>query len=552
MLRAWTVAHNRAAEAVRLAEVPDGALMQRAAAGLAAVCAGELRARCGGVSGRRVALLVGAGNNGGDALFAGERLARRGARVDAVLLAPVAKVHAAGLAALRAAGGRTVFPEDGAATAAALGRADLLIDGIVGLGGTKGLRDDAARVLHAASPRAVVVAVDLPSGVDPDTGELPEPDAEGPLRGVRRHVVADVTVTFGAHKPCHLAPPADAVCGRIVLVDIGLLDADQVDRERGPLLSMTPAVERLEDADAAALWPVPRRGDHKYTRGVLGVVAGSTAFPGAAVLAVSGAVRAGVGMVRYVGPPEVTAAVLARRPEVVAGRGRVQAWLIGSGVTAEGASRDGQFVEARAALVAAREDRLPVLLDAGALELLRRPAPAGGAVITPHAGELATLLTTWGEDTTRAQIEAAPLVWARRAAALTGVTVLLKGATTVIVQPADAATERPERVRTQADATPWLATAGAGDVLAGVAGALLAAGLDPFDAASLAALVHGRAARIAAGPTDGPTDGPAGDPGGGPITALDVAAALPHAVRTLPHAVRTLPHAVRTLRDGAW
>ncbi len=132
MLRAWTVAENRAAEVVRLAQVPDGALMQRAAAGLAAVCARELRARTGGVSGRRVVLLVGAGNNGGDALWAGARLAARGARVDAVLLAGVERTHAEGLAALQAAGGSVAEP--GGSRPDVPAGTHLVIDGIVGLG----------------------------------------------------------------------------------------------------------------------------------------------------------------------------------------------------------------------------------------------------------------------------------------------------------------------------------------------------------------------------------------------------------------------------------
>jgi NAD(P)H-hydrate repair Nnr-like enzyme with NAD(P)H-hydrate dehydratase domain len=137
-------------------------------------------------------------------------------------------------------------------------------------------------------------------------------------------------------------------------------------------------------------------------------------------------------------------------------------------------------------------------------------------LLTPHAGELATLLTALGRQTEREQVEARPLHHARIAAELTGATVLLKGQTTLVVDPPSSSAGR---VRSQADATPWLATAGAGDVLAGIAGALLAGGLDPLDAGSLAALVHGRAARAASR--------------GGPITAGDVAESVPHAVRDL-------------------
>ncbi len=323
MLRAWTVAENRAAEVVRLAQVPDGALMQRAAAGLAAVCARELRARTGGVSGRRVVLLVGAGNNGGDALWAGARLAARGARVDAVLLAGVERTHAEGLAALQAAGGSVAEPGGSRPDVPAGTR--LVIDGIVGLGGAAGLREQAADVVAGIPAGACVVAVDLPSGVDPDTGELPPPDGHGRAR----HVRADVTVTFGALKPCLLLPPASHAAGRVELVDIGL----------GPLLTAPPAVERLQTADAAALWPVPAEVGHKYLRGVLGVIAGSDTYPGAAVLAVGGALRAGVGMVRYHGPAEARRAVLTAWPEAVPAAGRVQAWLVGPGLDPAAARR---------------------------------------------------------------------------------------------------------------------------------------------------------------------------------------------------------------------
>jgi hydroxyethylthiazole kinase-like uncharacterized protein yjeF len=493
MRRAWSVADNRAAEGTRLAQVPDGALMQRAAAGLAAVCARELRRRTGGVSGRRVVLLVGAGNNGGDALWAGARLAARGARVDAVLLAGLERTHAEGLAALRAAGGRAAPAggRTGEAGRAVPADTRMVIDGIVGLGGSAGLREQAAAVVAGIPSGVCMVAVDLPSGVDPDTGELPPP---GDL-GRARHVVADVTVTFGALKPCLLLPPASRAAGRVELVDIGL----------GPLLTTPPAIERLQTTDAAALWPVPAATGHKYARGVLGVIAGSDTYPGAAVLAMGGALRAGVGMARYLGPAHARRAVLAAWPEAVPAQGQVQAWLVGPGL--DPGTVDGQADAVRAALASG----LPVVADAGALPLLP-PRCSPVTLITPHAGELAALLTTRGEATGREAVEARPLEHARRAAELTGATVLLKGSTTLIVPP-----DGP--VRSQADGTPWLATAGAGDVLAGVIGALLAAGLDPLDAGSLAALVHGRSARLAAD--------------GGPITAGDVAHALPAAARAV-------------------
>jgi hydroxyethylthiazole kinase-like uncharacterized protein yjeF len=489
------VADVRAAEEVAIAAVPAGALMQKAAAAVAAECAAVLRAHSGGVTGQRVVLLVGGGNNGGDALFAGARLAGRGAGVTAVLLSKHA--HADGLAALVAGGGRTVDATAGdgvPAALAAVAAADLVVDGIVGLGAGAGLRDPAPALVSGVPHGVPVVAVDLPSGVDPDTGEAPG-----------SHVRADVTVTFGTGKPCLLLPPAAAAAGRVRLVDIGLV----------PHLPPLPPLERLSPAAAGRLWPVPRSASDKYRRGVVGVVAGSAAYPGAAVLVTSGAVRAGVGMVRYVGPDDAAGAVRSAHPEVVAGFGRVQAWVLGSGVDPD--AGDGQVGAMEHALASGE----PCVVDAGALATFAATVADGPladaadrVLLTPHAGELARLLGALpgGSEPRREDVEAAPYAHAARAAARTGATVLLKGATTLVVRP-------DGRTRSQADGPPWLATAGAGDVLAGIAGALLAGGLDAWDAGAVAALVHGRAAARASG--------------GGPIAAADVAVALPATVAEL-------------------
>jgi ADP-dependent NAD(P)H-hydrate dehydratase / NAD(P)H-hydrate epimerase len=492
--QAYRVDDVRSAENIVLASVPEGALMQRAAAALAVSCARLLRGTGSGrVTGRRVVLLVGAGNNGGDALWAGARLAARGAQVTAVQAGK--QVHAEGLAALRAAGGTLVAELE--AGLAAVHRADLIVDGLVGLGARPGLREPAASLVAAIDPAVFVVAVDLPSGVDPDSGELPGP-----------HVRADVTVTFGAAKPCLLLPPASVAAGAIEVVDLGF----------GPRLPAEPMVQRLTLADVAGLWPEPDPGADKYRRGVLGVVAGSDDYPGAAVLAVSGALRAGVGMVRYVGPPDATDSVRYAWPEVVAGEGRVQAWLLGSGVDPE---TDDDQPEA---ILKALEADEPCLLDAGGItvlvdELRTQRHWTGGVpdrtdrlLLTPHAGELARLLADLGQPADRADVERQPYRHAHQAAQLTGATVLLKGATTLVVRP-------DGRARSQAEATPWLATAGAGDVLAGIAGALLAGGLSPFDAGAVAALVHGQAAVAASG--------------GGPIVSGDVATHVPATVAAL-------------------
>ena len=458
---AHTVEQVRAAERDLMARLPEGTLMQRAATGLAVAVADFL----GFTYGARVALFVGSGDNGGDALYAGAMLARRGAQVSAVLFSDHA--HPAGLAALRAAGGR-IAPAD------VVAGANVVIDGIVGIGGRPGLRADAVAAMDLVERYDVpVVAVDVPSGVDVDTGATPE-----------RHVRAALTVTFGTHKICHFIDPAASACGPVHLVEIGLdLPA--------------PAVEALQPADVAVLFPVPDAGSDKYSRGALGMLVGSVHYPGAGVLAVAGALAGPLGYVRYVGPDQVADAVRAAHPEVVAGEGRVQAWVVGSGL---GDDVDTAAIER---ILASPE---PVLVDADGL----RHLPDGfgkPALLTPHAGELGRLL-----DVPRETVEANRLVHARAAAERFAATVLLKGSTTVIAAP-------DGRVRVNTNATPWLSTAGTGDVLAGLCGALLAAGLAPYDAAGAGALLHGVAARLASN--------------GGPIAASDVAAHVHEAVRSV-------------------
>lgn len=462
MRRAYDVAAIRAAEQRALAALPEGALMQRAATGLATVAAGLLDR----VYGARVVLLVGSGDNGGDALFAGARLASRGARVEALLLG--SRSHEAGLAALRSAGGRVVVDLPA--------RADLVLDAITGIGGRGGLRDGAADVVARLPGEALVVAVDLPSGVDADTGEV---------SGAA--VRADVTVTFGALKPGLLIDPGAARAGVVELIDIGLE------------LPKEAPVEALQLADVAALVPRPERESDKYRRGVVGVAAGSQEYTGAAVLCAGGAVRGGAGMVRYVGADEPTDLVRQRWPEVVVGEGRVQAWAVGSGGGGDAAAR----------LTRAFEDGVPVVVDADALAVFAEQAlPRPPVLLTPHAGELARLLRV-----ERVDVEARRLEHARQGARDLDAVVLLKGSTTVVAGPGG-------RVRVNPTGTPALATAGSGDVLAGLCAALLAGGLDPLDAGSVGAWLHGLAGRLAA-------------EGGVPLAASGVLDFLPAAFRAL-------------------
>jgi ADP-dependent NAD(P)H-hydrate dehydratase / NAD(P)H-hydrate epimerase len=465
MRGAWRVSDVRAAEEALMKTLPDGALMQRAAAGLARRCALVL----GSVYGSRVLLLVGAGNNGGDALYAGARLAGRGAVVCALLLVPQ-RAHAGGLAALLRAGGRVVHSVPS--------NIDIVVDGIVGIGGSAGLRDRAAATVESIGDGSVVVAVDVPSGVEVDTG-----DVSGPA------VHADVTVTFGCLKPALVVGPAAPLAGQVDLVDIGL----------GPWLRADPAVEVPEAADIERWWPRLEPASEKYSRGVVGVATGSATYPGAAVLSVGGALAGPTGMVRYAGSAK--AQVLARHPSVVATErvvdaGRVQAWVCGSGLgSGEDASAAVRAVLAKPVPVVLDADGLNVTVDGSMAEWLRgRQAPV---VVTPHDREFARLAgSAPGADRVGAAL---------RLAAWMNATVLLKGDRTIVASPAGRAWVNPT-------GTPALATGGTGDVLAGLLGSLLAARLAPERAALAAAYLHGLAGREAARR--------------GPVTAADVAAEL--------------------------
>ncbi|MEU1485241.1 NAD(P)H-hydrate dehydratase [Streptomyces sp. NPDC005752] len=479
MRHAYSVETVRAAEQALMARLPEGALMARAAAGLAVAC-GDLLRRNGRVYGSRVLLLVGSGDNGGDTLYAGARLARRGAGVRALLTTPD-KVHRAALAALLAAGGQVLDGPD----LGAFGPVDLVVDGITGIGGRGGLRPEAAELVRAVTGgHAPVLAVDLPSGVEADTGQV-----------LGAAVRADATVTFGTYKPGLLIDPAAGHAGALRLVDIGLVTE----------LPARPDVEALQYADVAALLPVPGAESDKYRRGVVGVAAGSERYPGAAVLAVAGALRGGAGAVRYAGPG--ADAVIARFPETLvhpgppSKAGRVQAWVAGPGLGDSSAS-----ASAVADVLAAD---VPVLVDADGLRLMDAGdvrARTAATVLTPHAGEAAALL-----GVERAEVEAGRLAAVRELAARYRATVLLKGSTTLVAGPGDTP------VRVNPTGTSWLATAGSGDVLSGLTGSLLAAGLAPLDAASVGAYLHGLAARRASD--------------GAPVAAQDVADAVPAAWR---------------------
>ncbi|KUF06585.1 ADP/ATP-dependent (S)-NAD(P)H-hydrate dehydratase [Leucobacter sp. G161] len=290
--------------------------------------------------------------------------------------------------------------------------------------------------------------------------------------------------------------------------------------------------------DAEGFLAAPGRDTHKYSRGVLGLRTGSAAYPGAAVLGAEAAWRTGIGLVQFspqledaepaFGLPSPAAAVLARRPETVVSEvtGRCDAWLIGSGTDPRLRTAAEQ-----AALEALLSERNPVVIDAGALDLgavrsteRRRTAPA---ILTPHAGEFAALWNALEAPRPTSNADAAADL-ARRLDA----TVLLKGSITIAAAP-------DGTILRVGPATPWLAAAGTGDVLAGILGALTASHADAVRAnpallaelGATAALVHDAAARIAANDPHGPHS-----TSGTPITALDVAGAIPAAVGRLREA----------------
>ena len=492
----YDVATVRRAEESVMAMLPDGALMERAATGLADACAALLRESGVDLVGSRIVLLVGSGNNGGDALYAGARLAGRGAQVRAVLLGD--SCHEGGLAALRAAGGRLVSGSD---HASALDRADLVLDGIVGIGGRGALRADASAVVNIAmTSGALVVAVDVPSGVDADSGAVADADAV---------VSADMTVTFGAVKPGLLLSPGRDHAGAVVLVDIGLDDA-----------LPEPTLFSLDANALAAAVPEPASEDYKYSRGVVGIAAGSARYRGAAFMATGSARQGNVGMVHVLDRGDgLAAAIVDRFWDVVVSTEspgavrRTTAWTVGPGL---GVDADG-----RAILRSVLGAPVPVVVDADALHMLRESEPwqaleerTWPTVITPHAGEFAALGYQAGSGAEEDRLGAA-----RAAARDLGVVVVLKGPGTVIASPSGIA-----YVDTWGG--PELGTAGSGDVLAGLIGALLSGAVAreqcPNDeAAALVAAaavgLHGIAGRLASAD-------------GRPVTAPDLIKALPAAI----------------------
>ncbi|MGO2005288.1 MULTISPECIES: NAD(P)H-hydrate dehydratase [Micrococcaceae] len=473
MINAYTGTQIRAAEAGLLQGQDGASLMRRAAHGLAHHIMALLRARYGGVYGAHVAALIGTGNNGGDGLYAMARLAGRGVACTAILLGGHA--HPEGLEAFTRSGGRVVSgggtPDSSARAQArrfreaseALADVDLVIDAVLGTGAR------GAIALPEIPADVPVVACDLPSGVDADTGAA----SDGVL-------AADLTVTFGALKTGLCVGAGRRLAGNIEVVDIGLED-----------LLGQPDLRVLTSTDAEAATPRPTSQDHKYSRGVLGLIAGSPRYPGAAVLAATAAVNTSVGMLRTLAPERAAELITQAVPEAVPADGadvRVDAWAMGPGIDDDPA----QLAAVEQVLGAG----LPAIVDASALRTLQPGQGHARLILTPHVGELEDLLVRVGVRATAADISEDPVRWARWAAVGYSSVVLLKGHTTICVAP-----DGYTIINLNGPAP--LATAGSGDVLTGMLGAMLAtshAGGGTralVELAATAAYRHGDAARVA-------------------------------------------------------
>lgn len=458
-------------------------LMGRASRALAQFSTDMLRATRGQIFGSRVCVLAGPGNNAGDALFAAAALARRGAHITVVTLFD--HTHDEGLAAARRAGAGVIgfsSPEETADPNAdvsdgrrvdvlrELSRSDLVLDGIFGIGGRRGLPDHIASLIRdwrhsaitsssntsstrttnttsfrtGAKDTSMVIAVDVPS------------DLSSAEAGAEDRIHADHTVTFGGLKTELIDPRVAAFTGTIHLVDIGL-----------ELHENQATAEVVDTDDLNADFPRPQPDGHKYSRGVVGILAGSEEYPGAGVLTTTSAVNCGVGMVRSLGSQMVAEYVIGLHAEVVTASGRMNAVVMGPG------NPEDEYVHA--CVDALANTNVPVVLDAGALDMVGRAESVKGTwlaerpvVLTPHAGELARLLSRLlGEIITSSRINADPIGWAQRAAQSSGCIVLLKGHQTIIAAP-DGFCVLPEA------GPASLATAGSGDVLAGIIGALVA------------------------------------------------------------------------------
>jgi NAD(P)H-hydrate epimerase len=505
MLPVLSAAQMREADRRTIEEIglPGAVLMENAGAAVAREIEARFPAR------RGLVVLCGKGNNGGDGFVVARRLLADAPRVFLLgrrdEVRGDARLH---LQAFEHSGGTLVEVADEAAWPAVLEQlrcAPLVVDALLGTGLDRppaGLLGLAIADLAGLSP-ARIVAVDLPSGVSSDRGDLPWAS-----------VHAGLTVSFAAHKAGHVLPPAAGRCGEVVVADIGI-----------PPGLLVAELGLLERADVARLLPERAGASHKGDFGHLLVIAGSVGKSGAAALCGMAALRSGAGLVTVATAEPAVAAVAAVRPELMTEPLAATAGAVGP----EAVERALELARARDAVVlgpglgqqpgvrefvrafVARCPK-PLLIDADGLnalagvpELLRRSLPT---VITPHPGEMARLI-----GRTTPEVQAQRLAAARGLARATGVVVVLKGQATVLAEPGGRGAVNPT-------GNPGMATGGTGDVLAGMAGAFLALGGPAFEAAAGAVFLHGLAGDLAAARL-----------GQEALVAGDLLEALPEAIR---------------------
>jgi ADP-dependent NAD(P)H-hydrate dehydratase / NAD(P)H-hydrate epimerase len=513
-----TASEMREADRRTIEEVglPGAVLMENAGAAVARA----IRARFPRI--RRPLVLCGKGNNGGDGFVVARHLldlspttlllgARAEVRGDA-------RLH---MGALERSGGTLAEVLDGAAWAARraeMGSADLVVDALLGTGLRPQPEGVVAQVIADVADLherqgTPVVAVDIPSGLPSDTGEV-----------AWRTVAASLTVTFAAHKYGHVLPPACERVGELTVADIGI--PPSVVQAVGPKLWL------LEESDAGRAWPRRAPGSHKGTYGHVLVIAGSVGKSGAAVLAALGALRAGAGLVTVATCRGALTLVAQARAELMteplAGEEHVDAGAVAQALSLA-KSRDavvlgpglGQEAPTREFVrEVVRRCPVPLLVDADGLNALAASSRVASAVdalrrqtatvVTPHPGEMGRLVGASTDEVQRRRLETA-----RTLAVETGAVVVLKGQRTLVAEEAG-------RSAVNATGNAGLATGGTGDVLAGIIGALLARGCDGWTAATAGVFVHGRAGDLAARRL-----------GEDALLAADVADALPDALRDL-------------------
>lgn len=497
----------RADQLTIAAGTPGLVLMERAGA---AVAERAMRLRSHG----RVLVLAGPGNNGGDGYVAARLLAERGYAVTVLALGGLPRAGDAAEAARRWSGPTQT------AQSGDLPPCDLIIDALFGAGLARPLAGEAAALVNAANAAGLpILAVDLPSGIQGDTGAV---------MGVA--IRAAETVTFARRKPGHLLLPGRLHGGRVRVADIGI--------SAGTVATVAPSCFANEPALWRPALPAPAADGHKYSRGHVVAGSGGIASTGAGRLAARGALRAGAGLVTIASPPDALAVQAAANTAVMVrqidGVGDLAALLadprINAVVLGPGA---GVSQRLRAEVQAALATKAAVVLDADAITgFADEPEALAAAirsrqattVLTPHEGEFRRLTSQLNDfDKIIDKLEQARLA-ARHFNAI----VLLKGADTVVAAP-------DGRAAIAANAPPWLATAGAGDVLAGMTAGLLAQGMPPFEAVSAAVWLHGAAA-AAVGPG---------------LIAEDLPEALPGVLRRLPAAVSPVEPGGSATRDPA-